>query len=96
MNMDWFTVIAHMPSLQVRKERFSSALSAGADEVDPRTRELLENFPQAFSHIGLVNAAWAIMQTSGQEIVNRHMFPHCPNRPKHEASRFQLQISADQ
>ncbi|MGO8948151.1 MAG: glycoside hydrolase family 15 protein [Ktedonobacterales bacterium] len=33
-----------------------------AEEVDPVTGELLGNFPQAFSHIGLVNAAWAIAQ----------------------------------
>ena len=33
-----------------------------AEEVDPGTGELLGNFPQAFSHIGLVNAAWAIAQ----------------------------------
>jgi GH15 family glucan-1,4-alpha-glucosidase len=33
-----------------------------AEEVDPETKELLGNFPQAFSHIGLVNAAWAIAQ----------------------------------
>jgi GH15 family glucan-1,4-alpha-glucosidase len=33
-----------------------------AEEVDPDTGELLGNFPQAFSHIGLVNAAWAIDQ----------------------------------
>ena len=33
-----------------------------AEEVDPDTGELLGNFPQAFSHIGLVNAAWAISQ----------------------------------
>ena len=31
-----------------------------AEEVDTATGELLGNFPQAFSHIGLVNAAWAI------------------------------------
>ena len=31
-----------------------------AEEVDPATGELLGNFPQAFSHIGLVNAAWEI------------------------------------
>ena len=31
-----------------------------AEEVDGKTKELLGNFPQAFSHIGLVNAAWAI------------------------------------
>jgi alpha,alpha-trehalase len=33
-----------------------------AEEVDPRTGEMIGNFPQAFSHIGLVNAAWAITQ----------------------------------
>jgi alpha,alpha-trehalase len=33
-----------------------------AEEVDPATGELLGNYPQAFSHIGLVNAAWAIAQ----------------------------------
>ncbi|MDQ3659711.1 MAG: glycoside hydrolase family 15 protein, partial [Actinomycetota bacterium] len=33
-----------------------------AEEVDPTTKELLGNFPQAFSHIGLINAAWAISQ----------------------------------
>jgi GH15 family glucan-1,4-alpha-glucosidase len=31
-----------------------------SEEVDPKSGELLGNFPQAFSHIGLVNAAWAI------------------------------------
>jgi GH15 family glucan-1,4-alpha-glucosidase len=33
-----------------------------AEEVDVASGELLGNFPQAFSHIGLVNAAWAISQ----------------------------------
>jgi GH15 family glucan-1,4-alpha-glucosidase len=33
-----------------------------AEEVDPQSGELLGNFPQAFSHIGLVNAAWAIAE----------------------------------
>jgi alpha,alpha-trehalase len=33
-----------------------------AEEVDAATGELLGNFPQAFSHIGLVNAAWAISE----------------------------------
>ncbi len=35
-----------------------------AEEVDPRTGDLLGNFPQAFSHIGLVDAAWAIHEAS--------------------------------
>ena len=33
-----------------------------AEEVDRRSGEMIGNFPQAFSHIGLVNAAWAICQ----------------------------------
>ena len=34
-----------------------------SEEVDEATDELLGNFPQAFSHIGLINAAWAIAET---------------------------------
>jgi alpha,alpha-trehalase len=33
-----------------------------AEEIDTRNDELLGNFPQAFSHIGLINAAWHIDQ----------------------------------
>jgi alpha,alpha-trehalase len=33
-----------------------------AEEVDGASGEMIGNFPQAFSHIGLVNAAWAIAQ----------------------------------
>jgi GH15 family glucan-1,4-alpha-glucosidase len=33
-----------------------------AEEVDVHSGEMIGNFPQAFSHIGLINAAWAIAQ----------------------------------
>jgi GH15 family glucan-1,4-alpha-glucosidase len=39
-----------------------------AEEVDRRDGSLIGNFPQALSHIGLVNAAWAIAQAeTGKE-----------------------------
>jgi GH15 family glucan-1,4-alpha-glucosidase len=44
--------------------RYCNDLGLLAEEVDPATGELLGNFPQAFSHIGLVNAAWAISEAS--------------------------------
>src|SRR5262249_41978211 len=33
-----------------------------AEEVDVPSGEMIGNFPQAFRHIGLINAAWAISQ----------------------------------
>jgi GH15 family glucan-1,4-alpha-glucosidase len=45
-----------------RAAAFITDVGLLAEEVDPASGELLGNFPQAFSHIGLVNAAWAISQ----------------------------------
>jgi len=45
-----------------------------AEQVDPSSGELLGNFPQAFSHLGLVNAAQALAdaeQAAGHEPVSR-------------------------
>jgi len=38
----------------------SNHLGLLAEEIDPTDRSQLGNFPQAFSHLGLVNAAWRI------------------------------------
>ncbi|MDQ6819986.1 MAG: glycoside hydrolase family 15 protein [Actinomycetota bacterium] len=41
---------------------YANDLGLLAEEVDTSSGELLGNFPQAFSHIGLINAAWKIDQ----------------------------------
>ncbi|MEW2634304.1 glycoside hydrolase family 15 protein [Streptomyces sp. NPDC048389] len=48
-----------------RVTAFANDLGLLAEEIDPRSGELLGNFPQAFSHVGLINAAAAIDQAGG-------------------------------
>jgi GH15 family glucan-1,4-alpha-glucosidase len=38
-----------------------------AEEIDTASGEQLRNFPQGFSHIGLITAAWAIDQARGDD-----------------------------
>jgi len=62
--------LAHVLALAGRTSRagevmeqalpYSNDVGLFSEEVHPGTGELIGNFPQAFSHVGFVNAAWAI------------------------------------
>ncbi len=65
----WLVECLALAGLQDRANSwFVSATSHANDlgllseEADPGSGELLGNFPQAFSHVGLVNAAWRLGQ----------------------------------
>ncbi len=38
-----------------------------AEQADPDRKELLGNYPQAFSHVGLVNAAWRLTEAAADQ-----------------------------
>ena len=39
-----------------------------AEEYDPREKRLLGNFPQAFSHVALINSALTLARTAGDQV----------------------------
>ena len=45
---------------------YANDLGLLAEEIDTATGELLGNFPQAFSHIGLITAAWELDKARGR------------------------------
>ena len=49
-----------------RAAGYATNLGLFAEQVDPASGELLGNFPQAFSHLGLVDAAQALADAEGQ------------------------------
>jgi len=50
-----------------RVTAYTNDLGLLSEEADPATGELMGNFPQAFSHVGLVNAAWALSRMAGPD-----------------------------
>jgi GH15 family glucan-1,4-alpha-glucosidase len=45
--------------------RYVNDLGLIAEQGDPESGEMLGNYPQAFSHVGLINAAWRLAQPAG-------------------------------
>jgi GH15 family glucan-1,4-alpha-glucosidase len=67
-----------------RAAAFVNDVGLLAEEAGPVSGELLGNFPQAFSHIGLVNAAWAISQAEQAQkapVENANGTPAPADRP---------------
>jgi GH15 family glucan-1,4-alpha-glucosidase len=58
-------------ALAVAEEVFTTALAYAndvglfAEEIDPITKGALGNFPQAFTHVGVINAALALSKRHG-------------------------------
>jgi GH15 family glucan-1,4-alpha-glucosidase len=57
--------------LFARLAGYANDLGLLAEEIDPEHGEQLGNFPQAFSHIGLITAAWEIDQARAAQPATR-------------------------
>ncbi len=74
------TALARSGQVERAKERFEMVLGHASDlgllaeEIDPHTGQQLGNFPQAFSHVGIISAALAI------DAAERNEEPWMPGR----------------
>jgi GH15 family glucan-1,4-alpha-glucosidase len=71
-------------ALFTRLTGYANDLGLLAEEVEPATGELLGNYPQAFSHIGLITSAWQLDQArrrAGLAVEDAYLGPLDPSAP---------------
>lgn len=72
-------------SLVERLRSCSNDLGLFSEQIDPQTGEMLGNFPQAFSHVALINAAIQLQKATAREegkagMAKEHL-PGSPSQP---------------
>lgn len=68
--VDALIFAGRIPEAQERFQallQFANHVGLYAEEIDPRTGEFLGNFPQAFTHVGLINSAIYLARAEGRE-----------------------------